>query len=164
MTAPKPCPPQTELRRRFDYDPATGALTYRISLHIGMKVGEEAGSIKKSGYRNIGIDGKVYQAHRLVWVYVTGKEPGPVLDHINGDRADNRIENLRDVSQSINLLNIHAPSKGNTAGMRGVTFHKQCQKFHACIKKGRRQTYLGLFDTREEAQAAYLAAKARLMA
>lgn len=96
----------TTLRTLLDYNPLTGQFTWRVRAAHRIHVGDIAGVICKStGYRVIGINGVRHSAHRLAWLHVHGEWPAQNIDHINGDRSDNRIENLRDVSQQTNTLN-----------------------------------------------------------
>jgi hypothetical protein len=88
----------------LEYDPATGELHWRVARNGRMRVGQLAGSWS-NGYIAVNVDGRKVYAHRIVWLLCKGEWPKQYIDHINGDRADNRIENLRDVSQVINGRN-----------------------------------------------------------
>ena len=88
---------------------------------------------------------------------MTGEWPKGHVDHINGDKLDNRLENLRDVPPATNFRNRGA-NRNNTTGFKGVTYDKRRKKFLAQLKVDRRHVYVGRFDTAEEAHAAYLAA------
>jgi hypothetical protein len=96
----------------------------------------------------------LYRAHRLAWLYVHGEWPRKLIDHIDGDGLNNRIANLRLASAAENIINRVAQSN-NASGIKGVSWHKASQKYQAVIHKDRRQIYLGLFATAEEASAAY---------
>ena len=88
------------------YESDTGVFTWRIRSNSRAAKDQRAGCLCKAlGYVLIGIDGKMYYAHRLAWLYVHGKWPGQVIDHINRVRNDNRICNLRDVSRAVNNAN-----------------------------------------------------------
>lgn len=147
------------VREVFDYDPATGKLTYRRNRGGIRGKGEEAGWICKrkpwmgGGYRVTGFNGREYGVHRLVWLWWHGRHARGCIDHINLDRADNRIENLRKCSHSENMANRRIQSN-NTSGFKGVAHHKASGRWQANIGR----TYLGLFDTPEEAHKAYVAA------
>jgi len=109
-------------------------------------------ALSKKGYRRIGINGKYYQASRLIWIYHNGEFPASLqIDHINRNRADDRIENLRLVTQTQNEWN--KPHKG-------CSFEKG--KWRARIKDHGKQVHLGLFNTEQEAQAAYKAYATKL--
>lgn len=119
------------------------------------KVNIKPGYIHKTlKYEIITIDNKKYYGHVLVWLYVTGKLPDKGIDHINGDKSDNRFENLRLSNQSQNSANSRTP-KNNTSGFKGVCWHKKAKKWAARIKVNRQEIYLGLFKTKEEAAEAY---------
>lgn len=106
------------------------------------------------GYRSISIDDRDYLAHRLAWLYVHGKWPPHQLDHINMDRADNRMCNLRQADNAENNCNRPLQSN-NTSGFKGVSFHKQTRKWKASLKVRGKDIHLGLFDEAEAAAAAY---------
>ena len=106
---------------------------------------------------------KRFSAHRLAWLYVTGDWPVGVIDHINGDRTDNRFENLRDVTQKTNSENLRGPQKRTASRFLGV--HAQRRKstrFLAQIVTDGKLKHLGSFSTPEPAHEAYLAATRRL--
>ena len=115
--------------------------------------GQLAGAIDGKGYRHINFKGKFYRVHRLVFFMFHGYLP-PEVDHINRDRQDNRIENLRASDKNLNKGNsgMHAH---NTSGFRGVSRNSRSGKWHAQIKIHGKQTYLGRFDTPEEAAEVY---------
>jgi hypothetical protein len=121
-------------------------------------VGAVAGSRMPAGYMAIQLHGVRQYAHRLAWCYVYGSWPAGVIDHINGVKDDNRIENLRDVSQRANTQNRAAP-KGDNPYL-GVS--KKRSKWLAQISDHGKHVRVGLFDTPEEAHAAYVAAKRKL--
>jgi hypothetical protein len=99
-------------------------------------------------------------AHRLAWLYVTGSWPTHVIDHINGNPADNRFANLRDVTPQVNTHNQRRATKGRKTGsLLGAQWIPAKQKWRAVIKHNSRVTYVGLFGTEQEAHAAYVAAK-----
>jgi len=120
-----------------------------LSNHAG-GVGSLAGYVNQSGYRIIMIGGKNYKAHRLVWLHQNGKWPDGVIDHINRIPCDNRIENLRDVSQLLNGQNRGVP-KHNRSGHRGVSFIKARNKWYASITFNGATINLGLHETLEKA-------------
>jgi hypothetical protein len=106
----------------------------------------------------------MYLAHRLAWFYVHGNWPTKLIDHINGNKTDNRIANLRDVEGSLNNLNCHTPRRHNAESPYiGVVKPKRYKRWLAKITLHGKRVRLGCFDTAEEAQAAYLEAKKRLV-
>jgi len=110
------------------------------------------------------IDGKIYLAHRLAWLYVHGVMPKKNIDHINGVKTDNRIENLRDVAQSVNLQNLQRARKNRKSSrLLGVSHSNRgtclARPYRARIVVDGRELSLGTFATEQEAHQAYLAAK-----
>lgn len=150
------------LRSLLDYNPDTGVFYWRIQPSRNVKAGAVAGCVDSYGYTRIRVNGMKFMAHRLAWLYTHGVMPTHEIDHINGNRADNWITNLRDVSPSTNLQNQAKPHKGNTSGFLGVSWSKSKKRWRAQIFANGRNEYLGSFDTAEAAHAAYLAAKLRL--
>ena len=109
-------------RKLFDYNPETGELLWRISPPRKPSFkGQEAGCFRyQDGYLSIGVSGKVYLAHRIIWLIVYGEWPENQIDHINGCGKDNRLANLRDVSAQINSRNSKL-YKNNTSRVPGVS-------------------------------------------
>jgi len=114
-----------------------------------------AGSLNGVGYIDIGIDGKIYRASRLAWLYMTGEWPQKTVDHENLLKIDNRWENLREAGASKNGAN-RRKLKNNTSGFKGVAVNRG--KWSASIRVGYKSIWLGRHDTPEEAHAAYMAA------
>lgn len=110
----------------------------------------------------IGINGHSHLAHRLAWLFVHGHWPEADIDHINGDRSDNRIDNLRCVTRQHNLMNQRRPRSDNTTGYLGVCVDRARGEFQARLQVSGRVKHLGRFDNAEAAHAAYVAAKRRL--
>ena len=139
------------LKSLFEYNPLTGEFKRNGAL-VNNKL--------KNGYLRIGILGGSYAAHRLSWLYVYGKFPINMIDHINGIRADNRIENLRDVTCAINNQNRrNCTNNKKTTKTLGVTYIKSRNKFEAQLKLNGKKIYLGRFNTLEEASKKYIASK-----
>jgi len=128
----------------LSYDPETGLFRW-IKAKQKIRVGEVAGTVEE-GYIRIRVQLKKYSAHRLAWLVMTGEWPN-IIDHINGDRADNRWANLRNVTQKENLRN-RTPRKTKT-GVVGVT--KVRNGWRARIQTDNGRLELGCFDTLEEA-------------
>lgn len=148
------------LRELFRYDCETGEFI-RIAAtcpRYAGDVGKRAGSPDGLGYRQIRIDGKLYRCHRLAWLYVFGEWPTKYIDHIDGDRGNDRIGNLRDVPQARNMENKRGAAKNNRSGLLGVV-PTRGSRFCAQLCIGGRSTHLGTFDTAEEAHRAYVEAK-----
>lgn len=149
---------QALLHEYFDYNGRD--LIWRITrpyANPGCGAGTIAGGVNSIGYRRITLFNKQYLAHRLIWLYVHGKWPDGMLDHINRDKLDNRIENLREADMALNVRNRDAyPSK---LGVKGV--YPRGNKFRASIQVNGKQHHLGMFDTIPEAKAARKEAEAR---
>lgn len=137
------------LKSLLIYDPDTGVFT---------RNGKVAGYAHHSGYRYVGIDKAKITEHRLAWFYCYGVWPVADLDHINRNRSDNRIANLREVSRSENCQN-QPVRRSNKSGVTGVYYHKASGKWAASISIDKRQVHLGVYDTVEEAIAARRAAE-----
>lgn len=152
-----------KLRDVLVYDPATGQFTNRRWRGGKAHAGMPAGSVSAKGYLVISINNGVPQlAHRLAWLYVHGEWPNGGLDHINGNKLDNRIDNLRVVPQSVNLQNQRHPKGKTESGFLGV--FRAGKKWTARINVDGIRHHLGNHETPEIAHAAYLAAKRRLHA
>ena len=124
--------------------------------------GVSAGAVRpRDGYIQIAIRRKMYQAHRLAWLYVHGEWPRHQIDHINGNPADNRICNLRDVTQFENMQNLHGPLSRNKSGLLGVSRFLDYDLWRSRIMVNGKQTNK-YFKTKELAHEAYLKAKAEL--
>jgi len=146
------------LRELLDYDPETGIFINRISRGKA-KNGCQAGSRHHDGYRQICIDGRVYGEHRLAWIYVYSVTPLNDIDHIDGNRSNNAISNLRDVSRSQNLQNQRVCRSDNKSGFLGVSWNQETELWYARIQINKIQKGLGYFKTPEDAHLAYLNAK-----
>ena len=140
---------QVMLKEYFDYQ--DGKLIWKQG-NSRVKVGRTAGSISGKGYINIKFKQKTYQAHRLIYLYHYGYLP-EVLDHINGVKTDNRIENLRKATASQNQHN-RVLNANNTSGYKGVTFNKLRNKWQAKVKTNNVYKHLGLFEDIEDAAMA----------
>jgi hypothetical protein len=148
------------LRELLDYDPLTGVFTWRVRLSNRAPVGSSPRRKAITGYMRVRVGGRLYLAHRLAWLHVHGKWPDDEIDHINGDRADNRIANLRDVNSRQNKENRRAAQSNNkSCGLLGATWRKNERKWAGQITVRGRISHLGYFDSAEEAHAAYIAAK-----
>lgn len=150
----------TRLRELLNYNPDTGVFTWRTKVSRKVVVGAVAGNRVPAGYVHIQVNGVRYYAHRLAWCFVYGSWPTSVVDHINGIKDDNRIANLRDVSQRANTQNTSRPRKDNP--YLGVS--KKRNKWLAQISDRGKHVRIGLFDTPEAAHEAYVEAKRKLHA
>jgi hypothetical protein len=148
------------LREVLDYNPDTGVFVWKLRTGPRGRVGKSAGTHNTCGHIQIRIDGRLYLAHRLAWLYVNNVWPANQIDHINGIRDNNQLENLRDVSGSVNMQNQRIARLDNKCGLLGV--NKKGNRWEAKISVVGKNHYLGLFATPKEAHAAYIEAKRRL--
>lgn len=146
---------QSRLKQVLAYDLNTGVFT-RVA-RSGVIAGTIAGTLKPDGYRQVRVDGRKHYAARLALLYVTGIYPD-FVDHINGDRDDNRFSNLRQATKVQNGQNI-ALSKRNSSGYTGVSWREASQKWLVRIMLERRSIHIGYAETAEQGYEMYLAAK-----
>ena len=150
------------LRTDIRYDPVTGKFHWSRNMNGRIRAHMLAGGVDKvSGYWRVRYNGKNYQAHRLAWLICHDKEPEGVIDHVDGNKLNNAIVNLRDVSRSVNLQNQKKSKADNRIGLLGVSELKN-GKFVARITLNRKTIIIGYFITPEEAHTAYLMAKREL--
>jgi hypothetical protein len=143
----------------FSYDQDTGILSWKVPTSRRVKVGDAAGRVNNSGHIGVGLDGKRYQAHRLIWSMFNGPIPeGLDIDHRDEVKTNNRLSNLRLATRGQNMMNV-SQHKSNTSGIKGVAFHKGSGKWEAYVSVGRKKTYLGLHNSAE--RAGEIAAKKR---
>lgn len=134
---------------------------YAQALWNSRFAGKRAGSIRPDGYLEIRINGKLYMVHRIVWALANGAWPSQQLDHINGDRSDNRLENLREASNAENARNSPTP-RNNTSGVKGVVWDKRQNKWAARIKMNGVLRNLGLFSDKGDAEIKVRAVRSEL--
>lgn len=158
MVKPSAFPRLEVTRARFAYDPLSGLLTYRTSSP-GHRAGDRAGCLQSNGYRRVKIDGRSHYEHRVAWLLHYGAMPPEYIDHINGDKADNSIANLRTVAHRGNMQNFEVHRRGKRPGYHWDKLHG---KWRAAIQVKGKVRYLGLYDSSDDAHAAYLSALARL--
>jgi hypothetical protein len=148
----KPILTHERLKTKLDYFPETGKFVSKVN-------GKVAGYKRPVGYTVISVDGKTHYAHRLAWFYVHGAMPEMWIDHINGDKSDNRISNLRHATPATNNQNRKACQRNSKTGVLGVDVCRRTGKFRAQITIGGKKHNIGNFDTIDEAHAAYLKVK-----
>lgn len=147
------------LREILDYDQRTGVFTWKVMLAHRRKPGDIAGNLTH-GYVEIGINNSSYRAHRLAWLHFYGEWPTGQIDHIDGDRSNNAISNLRDVTNQKNSQNRHGVSDGKiTSEYLGVTWNAANNCWMAQIKAGNKNQYIGQYATEYDAHVAYLYSK-----
>lgn len=152
---------QDSLKSLLEYNPNTGIFTWIASYNNKVSIGDVAES-KRKGYIRISINNRLYSAHHLAWLYIYGRFPNKQLDHINNIRDDNRIKNLREVTNQQNCFN--AKSRSNSHGYKGVYKRNNCPKnpYAATITINGKSKYLGCFKTPQEAHNAYIKAAKKI--
>lgn len=143
------------------YDAETGVFRWVVS-RPGCSAGSTAGSLSLGGYWVIRLGGKQVRAHRLAWFKVHGVWPDGEIDHINGDRADNRLCNLRVTDRAGNSQNRWSAHRDSSHGFLGASWNRQHKRWQAKIVANKVRHHLGYFDTAEAASAVYMQAKQRL--
>lgn len=155
-----PRPSIEALREYFSADIETGKIYLKVSRQVSM-VGAEVGSHDAHGYAQVCMgSGNVLKAHRVIWAIHHGEWPDGPIDHINGDRADNRLSNLRVATDRMNSENKRAAMPFSKTGLLGVSPHGKGYRAHIVVAG--KQKYLGYFKDPQLAHEAYLAAKRRL--
>jgi len=151
------------LKQLLQYDPVTGIFTRLQRTANRTKIGEAVGSLNSEGYLQANLDFKKYKMHRLAWMYVTGANSVCEIDHVNGNKSDNRWVNLREVTREQNLQNQRKAKSDSSTGFLGV---KPCPGragfFLAQINTNGKRKHLGTFSSAEDAHQAYLRAKREL--
>ena len=160
MTKFRPLPSRERLIELFEYNQKEGALYWRQRHNSQIDICKPAGWLQQNGYHGIRADGASYKRHRIVWCYFNG-DPGELeIDHINGIKNDDRIENLRLATRSQNQYN-RPPIRTNKTGYKGVSRHHRKWRAQITDSNGR-NALIGSFDTPEEAAAAYAQASLNL--
>lgn len=148
------------LRSIFLYDRKTGIVTRKVATSPRVRIGDTVGSPATNGYLRVNVEGKKVALHHVIWCMETGEWPEHQVDHRDGCITNNRWRNLRAATQAQNNQNLG--KRKSVIGLTGVTFNKRAKKYEARIGHHGTLTYLGLYNTSEEAHAAYLKAKKRL--
>lgn len=147
------------IRELFHYNQETGEFTRKVKTGKSTVVGEVVGSPAKNGYLRITVDGIRLLAHRAAFAVMTGRLPDGDIDHINGDRQCNAWSNLREATRAQNMQNEQKARSNNGSGVAGAHWHKDAGKWTSAIKTNGLKRHLGVFDTAEQAHAAYVSAK-----
>lgn len=142
------------MREYINYNPSNGEMKWKKIPSNRTQAGKPCGeNIDSKGYKRVCFSGRQYRAHRVAWALFYGEEPKTMIDHINRDKTDNRIKNLRLASNAENSRN-STISRKNSSGTTGVTFHKAAKKWMAQIVVNKKMVYLGIFEKIEDAIAA----------
>lgn len=153
----------SRLKAIFNYDPETGVFTRLIGVR-GASIGSTVGTPDKDGYCQISIGArsnrKLYKAHRLAWLYMTGSWPVMDIDHINGISCDNSWRNIRLATQKLNNANSKR-RKDNKSGYKGVHWYSKKETWRAQITIDGKNIDLGYFSSPKEGHEAYMAAAKR---
>jgi hypothetical protein len=144
------------LREILKYNPQTGAWNWVVSRG-SVRRGDIAGSVGSHGYRQISIGRRLYLAHRLAFLWMTGPWPTDQVDHRDLGRANDCWENLREATRSQNYRNRRALVT-NKCGLKGAHWKSSIRRWAAAIRDGGRQKHLGYFDCPQDAHAAYVVA------
>lgn len=145
------------------YNKDTGEFVWIKRPSNRVKIGDSIGNIGSHGYLETSLLGNRYLVHRLVWLYEHGEFPDKKIDHVDRNRLNNSIANLRLASDFENAHNVFVPSGRNkNSGLRGVTFRKKINRWTAEICANGKRIYLGCFKTPEDASSEYLKAKMQL--
>ena len=158
--AQKPSFDLSELRDRLRYDAETGHLYWVAPKSNRLRPGQRAGCKMVNGYQKIALYQEQMYIHHIVWYLTHGEWPTEMIDHINGDRSDNRVENLRLANQSQQNFNMGL-RESNKTGVTGVAICSKTGRFRAYLTLGRKQIYLGNHVTLDAAVAARKEAEAK---
>ena len=155
-----PLPSQERLKELFDYNEEEGKLIWN-KRGKGKTVGEKAGTVK-SNYTLVKVDGVLYNAHRLIWMYCYGEDPkSRIVEHANRDGNNNKLNNLRLANESQNGTNKFTACR-NTSGFKGVKWVERMGQWSAQIAKNGKEKHLGFYDCPKEAYEGYIKASGEL--
>jgi len=148
------------LKKLLHYDPEMGIFTRKVT-RTNTKAGDRVGCDNGFGYLRVYIEDRRYFVHKLAWLYVYGEWVEGYIDHIDLDKSNNRIANLRPATRSQNQANKRISSRNKT-GFKGVHWSERYKRFIAQIEKNNKNKCLGHFKTAEEAHAAYCKAAEKI--
>lgn len=149
---------QERLKELLDYHPDSRKFYWKVSKAKRTRIGDEAGYRTKKGYIHIGLDGKLFKAHRLAFLFMKGFIPEEV-DHRNNIKSDNRWENLRESTHSQNQRNT-VSQKNSTSGCKNVSFNKKEAKWKVTIQVNKKPIHLGYYKDFELAELIAIEARA----
>ena len=144
---------EIQMLKHLKYTPEDGKIWWVKHPRRSTANGTEAGNMMQNGYRKLKFFGKQYLTHRIAWFLHYGRWPAGDIDHIDGNPANNKLSNLRDVTHCVNIQNRKSATSKNKTGFLGVV--KRKNKFAAHVHRNGKQIYLGLFETAELAHQAY---------
>jgi hypothetical protein len=140
---------QELLKELVNYDPNTGVFAWK-KIRPGVSSSKKFGSLKPSGYIVVLINKKLYRLHRLAWLYMTGEWPENEIDHINGNKADNRFCNIRKATKAENNWNKKV-RKDSTTGVKNVLYYPKYQSYYVRITANKIAHSFGPFKTKDQA-------------
>jgi hypothetical protein len=163
MKTIKPLPSQEELHKFFEYK--EGNLYWKIKPRNNAKIGDKVGSLDSKGYIVLKLNNLIYKMHRIIWVYHYDTIPSNLqIDHIDGDKANNTIENLRLATNSQNNFNNKSAFRNSKSNILGVCWSKAKRKWVSQIRKNNKTIHLGVFANQEDAIVARKAAELQYFA
>lgn len=162
--ASRPILNQARLKELVRYDRKTGVFYWLVRRNrVRADVGMVAGCARSTdGYHAISIDGQKYLSHRLAWLYETGEWPNKAIDHIDGNKSNNAISNLREASPAQNAWNMRLSHDRNTSGAKCVYWYKPRRKWAVRICVNGARKYVGLFSSKDDAEIAAVNARKEL--
>lgn len=147
---------QEELKRHLHYDAETGVFTWLVNRTNGVKAGDKAGVLAR-GYVVFCLKNRQWSAHRLAFLYMEGRFPSDFIDHVNGQKDDNRWVNLREANNSENQRN--RSGTGSNCGIKNVTYVRNRDKYQVSLKVDGREKFIGYFQDLELAELVALEAR-----
>jgi hypothetical protein len=153
-----------EIKKRFNYNSFTGVFTYKICIKKSHPIDSVAGTRTKKGYIVFSVNKKSYQAHRIAWLLFYKELPNLIIDHIDGNKTNNAISNLRLATRSENAQNQKKAQKNNKESYLGVNQNKRSKNksYETRIQINGKRIQIGTFKTSEEASEAYINKKREL--
>jgi len=146
---------QDVIKNILEYNQYSGKFIWKNCAGRRKRNGDTAGFKDSQGYVKIKIFGKSHFAHRVAFIYMTGRSPVEEIDHVNLVKDDNKWSNLREATRLQNSMN-KWKRKHNRSGFKGVSFHKRCKKWVAQIQKNKKCYHLGYYKTPQEAYSIYI--------
>ena len=144
-------PTKEEVVRLFDYDPTTGIVKRRVTVASNARTGQVVGWLNSDGYLSVRVNKTNYKLHQIIWLYSYGCWQNGVIDHINRNKTDNRIANLRDTTIQVNNINKGVRSDNKT-GVPNIAWRERDKLFYVACRRNGKQNYGGSFKSLEEAR------------
>lgn len=154
-------PTHSEVKELFNYDEFSGTLTRKIDVANNAKKDMKVGWINSDGYLNVKIKRVTFKVHQIIWLWMKGTWPTGVIDHINRNKLDNRVSNLRDTTIAVNNIN-KGVRKDSKTGIPNVTWRERDKLFYVACRANGKQNYLGSYRNISDAKTAAEIFKNRL--